>query len=130
LPRSRTPLKARVIVGASGNSPVGAREQDAIPFFSSKRIRTNIAEVLADKDCWLTPAYSLAIQAEHLLQVVEGKRAHKQRAKSGKNRKWGAEKRAELLADPRTHAELAEVYGCSASAISQQRWIAQREAAA
>ena len=43
---------------------------------SSKRIRMNIRAVIQDQDLFLTPAYSLAIQAEHLLQVIEGKREH------------------------------------------------------
>lgn len=70
----RRPTQARLIVAASGTTNSGKREQTAIPFMSAKRIRMNIRAVLDDKDAWLTPAYSLAIQAEHLLQVIEGKR--------------------------------------------------------
>lgn len=114
------------LVPASGSA--GGREQKADDFLSSKRVRANIRAVLDDKDAWLTPAYSLAIQAEHLLQCVEGKRKHVLRVR-GKSKRWGRDKRAELLADPRTNAELAVVYGCSPAAISMQRSIGRKEAA-
>lgn len=128
MPTKRT-LQAYPIVGKPGTQR--AREQEPLEFLSSKRIRMNIAAVLEDNDLWLTPAYSLAIQAEHLLQVVEGKRTHTQRVR-GKARKWGVPGRAELLrcaSNGHTPEKLAELHGCSVSAIKQQLVIARREAA-
>lgn len=81
---------------------------------SAKRIRMNIRAVLDDKDAWLTPAYSLAIQAEHLLQVIEGKRQviadakpRRERARSANRISWTPEMRAALLADTRSTQEIA-----------------------
>lgn len=75
MPRRRIE-QAHALVAASGSQ--SGREQQSLDFLSSRRIRANIRAVLEEEESWLRPAYSLAMQAEHLLQVVEGKRTHHQ----------------------------------------------------
>lgn len=134
----RRPTQARLIVAASGTAGPGKREQQAIPFMSARRIRMNIRAVLDDKNAWLTPAYSLAIQAEHLLQVIEGKRQvvadprpSRARSQSATTRiRWTDEMRAALLADPRHAREIAAEMGTSEGNIHVQRSTARKLLAA
>jgi hypothetical protein len=93
------------------------------PFFSSSRIRRNIGAILSDEGSWLTEAYSLALQAEHLLRVVEGQRQH---FSAEKRKRWTDEERQKLLADTRPAAQIAAEMGVSVGAIHAQRIIARR----
>lgn len=129
MPQLRTPRAARPIEPARTRAP---RRTPSLPFLSHQRIRSNIRLVLEDGALLGTPAYGLAIQAEYLLEVVEGKRlaAPRTRVKGKRQHKWGREGRAELLADERTPVQLAEAYGVSVPAIRQQLLIARKEAAA
>ena len=61
------------IDGGVGGS--GVNMQQRPDFYDPERIRQTIAEVKADAGMWLTPAYSLALQAEHLLSVLDGSAA-------------------------------------------------------
>lgn len=128
----RRPSPGRQIIPASGTQ--GGSEQQAIPFMSARRIRMNIRAVLDDKDAWLTPAYSLAIQAEHLLQVIEGKRqvvADRVRAEGATTRiRWTDEMRLSILADPRNAREIAEEMGTTTANIHVQRCAARKLSAA
>lgn len=133
----RRPTQARLIVAASGTTSPGRREQQAIPFMSARRIRMNIRAVLDDKDAWLTPAYSLAIQAEHLLQVIEGRREvvadakpRRERARSANRISWTPEMRAALLADTRSTQEIAAEMNTTVGNISMQRSISRKMLAA